>query len=149
MSLKNHTRKISKIHKDSELYQLFMHNFLYQNVPRFPLYILFILEESTHFGLELVGQFGIKNEKRKISNVHKDFLNCTNFSWIIFYAHFTFSMLITVIMKSSCCILPKLLTTWLIQSYAITIGNIHDYKQQLFISLFTNLFTLNVIRNEF
>ena len=29
---KNHTRKINKIHKDFELYQVFIHNFLSQNV---------------------------------------------------------------------------------------------------------------------
>ena len=55
LSQKNHTKKISSIHKDFELYQLFMHNFLHQNVLMFPLYILLILEESTHFGLEVSG----------------------------------------------------------------------------------------------
>ena len=80
LSLKYHTRKMSNIHKDSELYQLFMHNFLYQNIPMFPLYILLILEESTHFALKVVGQFGIKNEKRKTNNVYEDFLNYTKFS---------------------------------------------------------------------
>ena len=36
----NHTRKSDKIHKDFELYQAFMHNFLSQNVSIFPIYIL-------------------------------------------------------------------------------------------------------------
>ena len=36
---KNHTRKISN-HKGFELYQVFMHDFLYQNILIFPLYIL-------------------------------------------------------------------------------------------------------------
>ena len=40
LSFKNHTRKIDKIHKDFELYQVFKHNFLYKNVWIFPLYIL-------------------------------------------------------------------------------------------------------------
>ena len=37
---KNHTRKISNICKGFELYWIFMHNFLYQNVLIIPLYIL-------------------------------------------------------------------------------------------------------------
>ena len=36
----NHTRKSDKIHKDFELYQAFMHNFLSQNISIFPIYIL-------------------------------------------------------------------------------------------------------------
>ena len=35
-------KKLSNIHKDFEIYQVFMHNFLRQVVPIFPLYILFI-----------------------------------------------------------------------------------------------------------
>ena len=38
---KNCTRKIDKIHKDFEQYQVFMHNFLYQNIWIFPLYIIY------------------------------------------------------------------------------------------------------------
>lgn len=38
---KNHTGKISNIKKGFELYQIFIHDFLCQTVPIFPLYILF------------------------------------------------------------------------------------------------------------
>ena len=38
---KSHTRKIGNIHEDSELYQVFMHDFLCQTVSIFPFYILF------------------------------------------------------------------------------------------------------------
>ena len=37
---KDHTRKIDNIRNDFEVYQLFMHNFLYQTIPIFPLYLL-------------------------------------------------------------------------------------------------------------
>ena len=62
-----------------------MHIFLCQNVPVFPFFILLTLKKltpcslrvSTHFGVEVAEQFGI--DKQKISNIHKDFLNYTNF----------------------------------------------------------------------
>ena len=80
LCLKNHKRKIGNNHKDFELYQLFMHNFLYQNVLIFPLYLFptnaktscisfsikmsrysyytFRLhEKSTHFDLEVSVHF--------------------------------------------------------------------------------------------
>ena len=41
LGLKNHARKISDIHKNFELYQVFMYNFLCQTVLTFPFYILF------------------------------------------------------------------------------------------------------------
>ena len=44
---KNHTRKISIIHKDFELYQASMYSFLYKNVWIFPLYILLIMRINT------------------------------------------------------------------------------------------------------
>ena len=34
---KRHTRKFREVHKDFELYQVFMHNFLYQNVLLIPI----------------------------------------------------------------------------------------------------------------
>ena len=37
---KNDTRRNNKIHKDRELYQVFIHNFLCQNFQIFPLHIL-------------------------------------------------------------------------------------------------------------
>ena len=45
----------------------------------------FGLRVSLHFCLEVYGQFGIENQKQKISNICKDCLNHTNFSCIIFY----------------------------------------------------------------
>ena len=38
---KRYTRKINNSHKDFELYQLLIHVFLSQTVPKFPLCILF------------------------------------------------------------------------------------------------------------
>ena len=87
-------RKIGNIHKDSELYQVKC-----QNVPIFPLYIWHLQEQSIHFG--------IQNYKRKINNIHKEFLN-TNFSYIIFYAKVFQNNHFNIIY-----ILSKLLTTWL------------------------------------
>ena len=46
----------------------------------------FGLRVSTHVGLHILRQFGIENHKQKISNIHKDFLNYINVSWIIPYA---------------------------------------------------------------
>ena len=43
----NHTREIDKIHKDWELYQVFMHKFLFQNVQVLPLHILITRRIST------------------------------------------------------------------------------------------------------
>ena len=43
----NHTREIDKIHKDWELYQVFMHKFLFQNVQILPLHILITRRIST------------------------------------------------------------------------------------------------------
>ena len=44
---KNRSKKISKIHKDFELYQLYMHNFLCQNVSILPLYKLLTKKMDT------------------------------------------------------------------------------------------------------
>ena len=70
-----------------------MPNFLCQNIPIFPLHILLVRRIETfwsegieHFGLEVLEQLGIKYYKQKIRNIHKDILNYTNFSCIIFYA---------------------------------------------------------------
>ena len=61
-----------------------MHGLLYSNVPIFPLYILitrminytsYIQEGSTHFGVEVSQNFGLENDKRKISNILKKFFN--------------------------------------------------------------------------
>ena len=41
LGLKNQKRKIAKIHKDFELYQVFMYNVICQTVPIFPIYMLF------------------------------------------------------------------------------------------------------------
>ena len=50
--LKNHTRKIDKIHKDFELYQVFMHNFLRQ------------MSGYSHY-LEFLKHFGLKKTYKK------------------------------------------------------------------------------------
>ena len=43
---KNQTKKIYKIHKDFELYQVFMYNFLCQNVPILSYYVLLMRTKS-------------------------------------------------------------------------------------------------------
>ena len=60
---KEHTRKISDTHKDFELYQVLMHNFLCQNIQIFTSYILlakrigkFWSKVLTDFGLEILRQ---------------------------------------------------------------------------------------------
>ena len=56
---KNHTRKIDKIHKSVEIYQLLMHNFLGQKVRIFPcMYCL--QKESTHFFLGILISFSLE-----------------------------------------------------------------------------------------
>ena len=47
LGLKSHARKIRNNQKDFDLYQVFMHNFLYQNVPMFLLYILLTVRIDT------------------------------------------------------------------------------------------------------
>ena len=44
----NFTRKITNIHKDFEVYQVFMHDFLYQDVPIFH-YIYSLMGGPAHF----------------------------------------------------------------------------------------------------
>ena len=55
---KNDTRKVKKIHKGFKLYQVFMHNFLCQNIWIF--YIYSLLEELTQFGLMILAKFGLE-----------------------------------------------------------------------------------------
>ena len=43
LSRKNHKRKIDKINKVFELYQIFMHNFPSKTIPIFPIYIYILL----------------------------------------------------------------------------------------------------------
>ena len=84
---KNYTRQISNIHKDFELYQIFMHNFLCQNFLIFPLQILlkrtiniFWSEGvSTYFGLEVSRQFGIENHQQKSAIFKKFFWTISSF----------------------------------------------------------------------
>ena len=75
---KNHTREISNFYKDFNIYQFLMHNFLYQNVPLFLLYIL-LTKKLTHFGLRFSGQFDVENQKQKIANILKKLLNYNKF----------------------------------------------------------------------
>ena len=51
---KNRTIKISNIHKDFELFQLFMHNFLCQNISIFILYILLTINTIWFGGIGTV-----------------------------------------------------------------------------------------------
>lgn len=44
---KNYTRKIDKIHKNFELYEFLMYNYLCQTVPIFSAYILFTKRFNT------------------------------------------------------------------------------------------------------
>ena len=50
-------KKIGKNHKDFKLYQVFMFNFLNENIGIFVLYIYCLQEDSTHFGVRVLIQF--------------------------------------------------------------------------------------------
>ena len=62
LSPKNHTRKIDKIHKNFELYQVFIYNFLDQNLPIFSLYMLLttIINTSWSVAFDKVWSGGIR-----------------------------------------------------------------------------------------
>ena len=75
---KNHTKKNDKIHKNFELYQVFMHNFLYQNAWIFSLYIAHKKNQHSliwRYRNILVRMYrsilGQKNHTRKIDKIHK------------------------------------------------------------------------------
>ena len=53
---KYHTSKIGKIHKDFELYQVFMHSFPCQHVQTFPLHVL-LTRRINAFGSISTGKF--------------------------------------------------------------------------------------------
>ena len=72
--VQNITQNTGNSHKDIELFQVFIHDFLCQNVPIFLLYILLTRRIDT-FCSE-----GI--DKQKISNIHKDFLSYINFNTV-------------------------------------------------------------------
>ena len=57
MVLINQARKIYKIHKDFELYKVFMHNFC-TKMSRYSHYLHFLQEKSTDFSLRLLTNFG-------------------------------------------------------------------------------------------
>ena len=63
LSRKNHKRKIDKINKVFELYQVFMHNFPSKTIPIF-LYI-YIYIYSSHIGVEVSKHFGPKISYKK------------------------------------------------------------------------------------
>ena len=65
-----------KVHKNLELYQTLMYNFLYQTALEL---IHFGLEVSTHLGMGLLAHFGPKNQKRKTDKIHKDFGTVSSF----------------------------------------------------------------------
>ena len=68
---KNHTIKSNNIHKDFELYQVFMHNFFYTKMSRYSHYTYYLQKElrlcdlrvSENFVWEVLEQFGIENHK--------------------------------------------------------------------------------------
>ena len=77
---KNQTRKIDKIHKNFELYQVFMYNSVPNgsNISQSLYYsqkdsAYFSLEVSTHFGLGVLANFGLKHYTQKIDKIHNDF----------------------------------------------------------------------------
>ena len=95
---KNQTRKNDKIHKEFELYQLFMYNFLCQTVLIFPIYTLFRKRMEKFWSRGISSIRGILYSGPKI---HKDFWtissfqvfmhlpNCSNISNIYIYILFT------------------------------------------------------------
>ena len=96
LSRKNHKRKIDKINKVFELYQIFMHNFPSKTIPIFPIYI-YITDKKTQ--LMLVWKYqnilGQKYHTRKIDKFTK-ILNHIKSSCIIFctkmfrYSHYIY-----------------------------------------------------------
>ena len=105
---KNCTKEIGNIHKDFELYQLFMHNFLCQNVPILTLQILFTRRIDTFWcdGIDTFCPGGIvilwhRKSQTKNSNIQKEFLPT--------FCKFC-KLFCQTVPKSSFYILPKLLT---------------------------------------
>ena len=80
-------QKNVKIHKDFELYQVFMHNFLHQNVSNIYYFISNIYyskKELKHFDLDTLVLYGILTQNI-IASIHLYFyvLNC--FKYIQIY----------------------------------------------------------------
>ena len=76
--------------------------------------VLSLQEESTHLYLGSSKHFSPKNHKRKISNIHKDCLNYSNFSNIISMPNWVKILILPIVY-----ILPELPATWLTRFYVI------------------------------
>lgn len=95
---KNHTRKICNIPKDFELYEIFMHSFLCQNLNIPVIHITYLLEELTYFGLKVLksfslevwAQFLLKNLYKKNYRYTQKILNyiVPKFSFHILFTHY-------------------------------------------------------------
>ena len=75
------SRKISNIPKDFDLYQVFMHNFLYQNVP---ILCKLLTRRINTLWSKGINTFWHRKSKRKNQQYSQNLLNYTNYSRIIF-----------------------------------------------------------------
>ena len=106
LGTKIHATKISNIYKYFELYQVFMHNFLSQNILIFPLLLIRRIDTFWFKSIDkcwpgdsrTFWHTKLHMKNRKSSQI---FLTNTNFSFIIFYvklfwnSYFTYYLLTT------------------------------------------------------
>ena len=113
----NHVEKIGSIHKDFELYQIFMHIVLCQNFSE--LYILLIRQIYT-----LQSKAISKFWSRGISTVsaqksQKKNMQCSQ-RFLELYQLLIYAFIRQTVSIFLLCVLPKVLNTWLFQFCVIT-----------------------------
>ena len=77
---KSQTIKTDKVHKEMELYQVFMYNFMCRTALIFSIFTLFTKRIDTFWsgGIStcssgVIRHFGLQKQTRKIDKIHKDF----------------------------------------------------------------------------
>ena len=113
----NHVEKIGNIHKDFELYQIFMHIVLCQNFSE--LYILLIRQIYTlqskaisKFWSRGISTVSAQKSQKKNMQYSRRFLELYQ---LLIYAFIRQTVSIFLL-----CVLPKVLNTWLFQFCVIT-----------------------------
>ena len=124
----NHVEKIGNIHKDFELYQIFMHIVLCQNFSE--LYILLIRQIYTlqskaisKFWSRGISTVSAQKSQKKNMQYSQRFLELYQ---LLIYAFIRQTVSIFLL-----CVLPKVLNTWLFQFCVIT------YPQLIYFWLYT------------
>ena len=124
----NHVEKIGNIHKDFELYQIFMHIVLCQNFSE--LYILLIRQIYT-----LQSKAISKFWSRGISTVSAQKSQKKNMQYsqrlLELYQLLIYAFIRQTVSIFLLCVLPKVLNTWLFQFCVIT------YPQLIYFWLYT------------